>query len=113
VAETQQQQPVVTPSGQIIVPRPHLKISDYPGTVSMIGLLGATIVLLIVAKKFDPHQGALTISLLVVIIFFGVILWSVLFTIPTDEVTSAVIGGLVAAFGSVITYWLTRDGNKH
>jgi uncharacterized membrane protein len=105
-------EPVVTSTGQVVAPRPKLKISDYPGTLSIIGLVSATVILLIVAKKFDPQQGALTISLLVVFIFFGVILWSVLFTIPTDEVTSAVIGGLVAAFGSVITYWIGRDRNK-
>jgi hypothetical protein len=31
-----------------------------------------------------------------------------LFTIPTDEITSGAIGGLVAAFGAVVAYWLSR-----
>jgi hypothetical protein len=36
------------------------------------------------------------------------------FTIPSDEITSGVIGGLVAAFGAVIAHWIGRsqDGPK-
>ena len=63
------------------------------------------------AARFDRTNGVLTISLLVVMSFIAAMAFSLFFTIPTDEVTSAVIGGLVAAFGGIIGYWLGKPKN--
>jgi hypothetical protein len=41
--------------------------------------------------------------------------FSLLFNIPSDEeVTPGVVGGLVAAFGAVVAFWLgrSREGPK-
>jgi hypothetical protein len=89
-------------------PPPIPKVLDYPGMMTIVFGVTFVTILLFVAGKYDPTGGTLTISLLVVVAFLGLVAFSVFFTVPTDEVTSAVIGGLVAAFGGVIAYWLSR-----
>lgn len=99
---------------ELVIPPPSPKILDYPASVGIgIGIL-FTAVLLIVAGKFDPTGGVLTISLLVTIAFIGSAAFCLFFTVPNDEVTSGIIGGLTAAFGAVISHWLGRmkDGPK-
>jgi hypothetical protein len=84
------------------------RILDYPGLMTALFGCIFTGILLLVATKFDPTGGPLTISLLVVLAFIGTVAFCLFFTIPNDEITSAVVGGLVASFGAVIAYWLGR-----
>jgi uncharacterized BrkB/YihY/UPF0761 family membrane protein len=103
----------MTPS-DVVIPPPSPKIVDYPGSIGIgIGIVFTT-VLLFVSGRFDPTHGVLTISLLVVLAFLGVVTVCLFYTIPNDEITSGVIGGLVAAFGAVIAHWIGRsqDGPK-
>jgi uncharacterized BrkB/YihY/UPF0761 family membrane protein len=87
------------------------KLVDYPGTIG-IGLdILFTIILVYFASRFDPTFGTLTISLVIVLAFLGVVIFCLFFAVPTDEITSAVIGGLVAAFGAVVVYWLSKPHN--
>jgi hypothetical protein len=89
------------------------KILDYPSLASVVAVVAGTTVMLIVTKHFDPTGGPLAISMIVVLSMVGVIAFSLLFNIPSDdEVTPAVVGGLVAAFGGVVAYWLGRGGQK-
>jgi hypothetical protein len=97
--------------GDIINQPPSPKVFDYPGTMAVVIGTVFTAALLFIAGKFDPTGGVLTISLLIVLAFFGVVAVSMFYTIPTDEATSIVIGGLVAAFGAVIAFWLGK-GSK-
>lgn len=91
-----------------VQPPPVPKILDYPGfTGALFGVL-FTSILLVVAGKFDPTHGALTISLLVTLAFIGVATYCMLFTIPKDDITPGVIGGLTAAFGAVVSFWLNH-----
>jgi hypothetical protein len=84
------------------------KLSDYPvATGIVLGVL-ATAFLVVVASRFDPTGGTLTISILVVLAMVSVSIFVMLFSIPTDEITSAVLGGLVAAFGAVMAFWLGK-----
>lgn len=93
---------------ELVVPPPHLKFLNYPGTLGIgVGII-FTIILVIVAGKFDPTHGALTISLLVVLAFVGTVTMCLFFTIPQDQTTAAVVGGLVAAFGAVVSFWLNH-----
>ncbi len=92
----------------LVVPPPSPKIFDYPGATGVAFGIAFTTVLLVVSGKFDPTGGVLTVSVLIILAFIGVVAVSLFFTIPTDQVTSAVIGGLVAAFGAVIAHWLGR-----
>lgn len=92
----------------IVNPPPSPKILDYPAfTGALFGVM-FTSILLIVASKFDPSGGALTISILVTLAFVGVTTYCMLFTIPSDDITPGVIGGLTAAFGAVVSYWLNH-----
>jgi uncharacterized membrane protein YjjB (DUF3815 family) len=65
-------------------------------------------VLLYFSGRFDSTGGVLTISLMVVLTFIGVLAFSMFFAVPPNN---EIIGGLIGAFGSVVTFWLTRKGN--
>ena len=94
--------------GDLVIPPPTPKLLDYPLLLGVgFGVLFTTI-LLYVAGKFDPTGGALTISLLVVIAFCGAVIFCMFFTVPSNEITSGVVGGLIAAFGAVVSYWLNH-----
>lgn len=92
------------------IPPPTPKIFDYPGAVTLAFAVVFTGAMLFVATKLDPTAGVLTISLLVVAAFIGTVVFSLFFTVPTDEITSATIGALIAAFSGVVAYWLGRKG---
>jgi uncharacterized membrane protein YjjB (DUF3815 family) len=84
------------------------KLFDYPTTVAVIIGALATAFILVVANRFDQSGGTLTISIMVVLAMLAASTFTMLFSVPTDEITSAVVGGLVAAFGAVVAYWLGR-----
>jgi uncharacterized BrkB/YihY/UPF0761 family membrane protein len=84
------------------------KVMDYPATVGVVLAVIMASILLIVINRFDPTGGALTISLLVVLTFMGVVVFCVFFTVPKDDLTSGAVGGMVAAFGAVVSHWLSR-----
>jgi uncharacterized membrane protein YeiH len=100
--------------GGVIVPPPPFKFVDYPAAWAVSFAVVGSIILLLISSRFDTTSGALTISLLIVLGFIGVLFYSVTVTVPRDETTAAVIGALTAAFGGVITFWLkNRDGGDH
>lgn len=94
--------------GELVVPPPIPKVFDYPASVGIALGIVFTAILLIVAGRFDPTAGTLTVSLLVVLAFIGVVTFCLFFTVPNDEITAGAVGGLVAAFGAVIAYWLGK-----
>jgi hypothetical protein len=87
---------------------PTPKLLDYPASLGLAIAVVLTAILLVIVSKFDATGGVLTISLLVILAFLGLVTFCALFTVPTDEITSGAIGGLVAAFGAVVAYWLGR-----
>jgi hypothetical protein len=70
-----------------------------------------TTVLLIAAKFFDHTAGTLTISIMIVLGMLGATAYCLIFTIPTDDITPGVVGGLTAGFGAVIAHWFGRVRN--
>jgi uncharacterized BrkB/YihY/UPF0761 family membrane protein len=92
----------------LALPPPTPKLLDYPVLFTLLFAVLFTTVLVAVASRFDPTLGTLTISLLVVVSFIATVVFCLFFTVPTDEITSAVLGGLTASFGAVIAYWLGR-----
>lgn len=92
----------------VVTPNPLPRLIDYPASIGLVIAVVMTTVLLVVTSRFDPTGGSLTISLLVVLGFLGLVIFCALFTVPTDEITSGAIGGLVAAFGAVVAFWLGR-----
>lgn len=102
----------MTPTDLVVTPNPLPKLLNYPATLGIaIGCI-LTIILLLVSGKYDKTQGVLTISLLVVLAFIALVTYSALFTIPNDEITSGIIGGLIAAFGAIIAHWIGKDKSK-
>ena len=92
----------------LVVPPPTPKIMDYPASVGLIIAVILVTMLLVVVSRWDATGGTLTISLLVILAFISLVTFCAFFTIPTDAITDAAIGGLVAAFGAVIAHWLGR-----
>lgn len=89
------------------------QLTDYPAAVGVVLGVLLTAGLLFVSGRFDPTNGILTLSILVVISFIGVVMFSMLFAIPAGETNAAVVGGLTAAFGAIVAFWLGRGkGNS-
>jgi hypothetical protein len=88
-------------------------LTDYPAAVGVALGVFFTAILLVVSGRFDPTNGVLTLSILVVISFIGVVMFSMLFAIPAGETNAAVVGGMTAAFGAIVAFWLGRGkGNS-
>jgi FtsH-binding integral membrane protein len=99
--------------GETLNAPPIPKLLDYPASLGVALVVVFTAILLFLAGRFDPTGGVLTISLMVVLAFLGLVVFCAFFTLPTDEITSSVIGGLTASFGAIIAFWLGRkDGDK-
>jgi hypothetical protein len=96
----------------LVVPPPLPRILDYPASLGLALAALLTAVLLVVASKFDPTGGVLTISLVVVLSFMGCVVFCLFFTIPADEITAGVVGGLTAGFGMVMSHWLGGNRNN-
>lgn len=95
-----------------VIPPSPPKLLDYPAATTLVFGVIATSILLFIINRYDITGGTLTISILVVLAFISVLSVSLFFTIPNDEITSAVVGGLIASFASVVTYWLARRNGK-
>jgi len=93
----------------VVNPPPIPKLLDYPASAGLAIAVVLTTILLVVTSKFDMTGGVLTISLLVILAFLGLVTFCAFFTVPTDEITSGAIGALIAAFAAVVTYWLSRN----
>ena len=92
----------------VVNPPPIPKLLDYPASAGLAIAVVLTTILLVVTSKFDMTGGVLTISLLVILAFLGLVTFCAFFTVPTDEITSGAIGALIAAFSAVVVYWLGR-----
>jgi hypothetical protein len=95
------------PSDVVNLP-PVPKLLDFPASIGLTVAVALTTVLLIVSSKFDPSGGSLTISLLVVLVFIAATTFCLFFTVPNDEITAGVLGGLITAFGAVVSHWLGK-----
>jgi FtsH-binding integral membrane protein len=100
-----EQEGLMVEANQVVNPPPTL---NYLVPAAIVATVLMTAILLAVSTRMDRTKGTLTISLLIVVSFVGVTSYCLIFTIPTDEVTPAVVGGLTAGFGAVVAYWLGR-----
>jgi len=98
-------------AGQVVNPPPQTSLAPFPVATGVGFAVLFTAILVIVASRFDQSKGVLTLSILIVISFAGTVAYCLIFTIPTDEVTPAVVGGLTAGFGAVCAHWLGRTIN--
>lgn len=92
----------------IVNPPPTPVIGNYPGIMAAGAAVLLTAILLVVSNRFDSTKGPLTISILIIVAFMGTVAYCLIFTVPTDEVTPSVVGGLTAGFGAVVAHWLGR-----
>jgi hypothetical protein len=87
---------------------PPVILFNYPIAIGTVLIVALTAIILYVAGRFDPTKGPLTISILIVLGMLGATAYCLMFTIPPDDITPSVVGGLTAGFGAVIAYWLGR-----
>lgn len=100
-------------AADIVNPPPAVAIANYPSAIAVALAVAFTAVLLAAVKHFDPTLGALTISLLIVLGMLGAVAYCLIFTIPADDITPGVVGGLTAGFGAVVAYWLGHKGGSN
>lgn len=101
----------MTPA-DVVNPPPVVATLNYPIAIGVILGVALTSALLFISGKFDPTHGVLTISLMIVIGMLGAVMYTLIFTVPPDDITPGVVGGLTAGFGAVISYWLGRRGGS-
>ena len=87
-------------------------VGNFPATIILASTVLFASILVIIAGKFDPTQGVLTLSILITLGMLCSIAYCLIFTIPADDITPGVVGGLTAGFWAVVAYWLgrARDG---
>jgi len=101
----------MTPA-DVVNPPPPVAIFNYPSAVGVALTVVLTAVILAVAGKFDPTKGPLTISVMIVLGMLGATAYCLVFTIPADDITPGIVGGLTAGFGAVVAYWLGRGPSR-
>jgi hypothetical protein len=92
----------------VVNPPPAVGITNYPSAVAVGVAALFTCLLVFFVAKHDPTGGPLTISIMIVLGMMGTIAYVLVFTVPQDDITPAVVGGLTAGFGAVVAYWLGR-----
>ena len=90
------------------------RIADFPLAVGAALTVLFTSILLFIAARYDPTQGTLTLSLMITLGMLGAVGYCLIFTIPADDITPGIVGGLTAGFGAVVAHWLGRvQGGKN
>ena len=87
---------------------PKVALLNYPVAIGAVLAVALTSVILYISARFDPTRGPLTISILIVLGMLGATSYCLMFTVPPDDITPGVVGGLTACFGAVVAYWLGR-----
>jgi hypothetical protein len=87
-------------------------VGNFPATIIVGSTVVLTSILLVVSNRFDTTGGVLTISLLITTGMLGAIAYCLIFTIPADDITPGVVGGLTAGFGAVVAHWLGRTKDR-
>lgn len=93
---------------EVVNPPPALSLFNYPAAVTVVTVVAFTTILLVVSGRFDPTQGILTLSLMITLGMLGAVAYTLVFTVPIDDITPSVVGGLTAGFGAVLAYWFGR-----
>jgi hypothetical protein len=98
----------MSPSEVVNAPPAVSTFVPYPIAIGVFLAVLLTSTLLYVGGKFDTTGGPLTISILIVLGMLGACAYCLIFTVPQDDITPGVVGGLTAGFGAVIAYWFGR-----
>lgn len=93
---------------EVVNPPPAAFVSTYPAATAVVAIVVTTAILLVVSGRFDPTQGVLTLSLMITLGMMGAVAYTLVFTVPIDDITPSVVGGLTAGFGAVLAYWFGR-----
>ena len=96
----------------LVIAHPTVALMSYPIFLGTLLSIFATAFLLWVSGRFDPTGGVLTISIMIVLGMLGAVGYCLMFTIPPDDITPGIVGGLTAGFGAVVAHWLGRVQTK-
>jgi hypothetical protein len=89
-------------------PPPSVSLMNYPSAVAIALTVVFSAAILFFSGRFDPTKGPLTISIMIVLGMLGATAYCLVFTVPVDDITPGVVGGLTVGFGAVVMYWFGR-----
>lgn len=93
----------------VVIPPPVPEFTtNYPVLFAGVTIICFVAILLWLSKYLDPTGGPLTISLTLLLVFGAAVIFAMRYTIPQDAETGTLIGTLVLAIGTVVSYWLTH-----
>ena len=93
---------------EVVNPPPSVSLFPFPAAITVIAVVALTAIVLVVSGRFDPTQGVLTLSIMITLGMLGAVAYTLVFTVPVDDITPSVVGGLTAGFGAVLAYWFGR-----
>lgn len=93
---------------EVVNPPPPVALLSYPIAIGIATTVILTSFLLYVSGRWDKTNGVLTISIMIVLGMIGATAYCLMFTIPNDDITPGIVGGLTAGFGAVVAHWLGR-----
>ena len=76
------------------------------GFIAAITVAAMTVVIVMVARRFDRTGGMLTISILVVQGFITGVYGAMLYEIRQNPITEILVGALATSMGAVIAHWV-------
>lgn len=95
-------------ASEVVNPPSAVSLVPFPAAVTVIAVVILTAMVLVVSGRFDPTQGVLTLSVMITLGMLGAVAYTLVFTVPIDDITPSVVGGLTAGFGAVLAYWFGR-----
>ena len=98
--------------GGVIVPPPRFQFVDFPATTAVVAVSLGAIALMLLSSRFDNTAGALTISLLIILAFVGVLAYSVTVTVPEGRNYCRCYWCPYCWFRGVVTYWFKKQRFK-
>ena len=75
------------------------------------GIAVLTILVMIVAHRFDGSGGWFTLSVMMVLGFIAVTLASMIYEVPQTPTTEILLGSMSTSVGAIVAFWMSR-GDK-
>lgn len=74
-------------------------------SAALVVIVSAAIV--IVARRYDPTEGLLTISILVVAAFITAAFASMIYDVKQTPSTELLLGALATSLGAIVAHWMS------
>lgn len=79
----------------------------FPASVATVIVILMSVLLVVIANRFDNSGGIITVSVLVVAAFISVNFTGILYGVPQTPINEIMIGALATSLGAVIAFWMS------